>query len=591
MTKTRLQSTITIFLMTLLYGISFSQVPDGYEKGLSTISKEQLLNNLTFLSSDSLCGRSTGEEGNFIAAMFIAKKFKDYGLQPMFTSGQKNKKKEEKKKYVTEENDETEFLINSKNQSEYDEYFQKFVMKKSRLCTNNKLSVNNSYDDISLTKNFTYLNDFLIQFEVPKNINLNVPVVFAGYGIAQGVNGYNDYLDQNGKEIDVKNKIVLIFDGYPLIRDTASSFSKARKAYFTNPLRKAEVAAERGAVAIIVVNSLYTNDPPVSIKYSTLFDSFTRNIYSLPGLTNAKIPILYATKDVLDEIFKDSGKNYNDIFKRIEDSLKTCAFEFKNKKISVEINFESELLRTQNVIGYLPGTDPKLKDECIVIGAHFDHVGKGEYGSLSPENKGKIHNGADDNGSGTVGLIELAEAYSKNPPKRSILFIGFTAEELGLYGSRYYVYLQPVIPLNKTIAMLNLDMIGRNPTEYVYIGGAFYSSDLMKIVERANELVGFELFYNIGLLNKASDQAAFLRKEIPAAFFFAGDHEDYHTPSDDIEKINFDKLGKTTKLAYLTGWILGNENTKPTFNELSIDQRAVIVKESGERAKKYKNSK
>ncbi len=586
MTGTR----VTNILLSLIAfcSISLSQVPEGYEKGLSTISKEQLMNNISFLASDSLKGRFTGEQGNLIAAMFIAQKFKDYGLQPVFTSGKKAKKKEEKKKIISEENDETEVNLDLNNQSEYDEYFQKFTLKKSKLCNNNRFCVINSYDDISITKNFDYLNDFLIQYEVPKNINLSAPVVFAGYGIAKGEKGYNDYIDENGKEIDVKNKIVLMFDGHPGISDSASSFTKAHKPYYTNPLRKAEVAAEKGAAAIIVVNSLYKNDPPISIKYSNLIDSFSKDIFSLPGLPSAKIPIIYITKDVLDEIFKDAGKNYNEIMKTIEDSLKTFAFEIQNKKISFEINFESELIKTQNVIGYIPGSDPKLKNECVIIGAHFDHVGIGKYGTMDTKYRGQIHNGADDNASGTVGVIELAEAFSKNPPKRSLLFIGFTAEDVGIFGSRYYAYLQPVIPLEKTIAMLNLDMISRNSTDYIYIGGAFYSTDLMKMVERANKLVGFELLYNIGLLNKASDQAPFLRKEIPAAFFFAGDHEDYHTPNDDVDKINPDKLEKTTKLAYLSGWIVANENTKPTFNELSIEQRAVIVKESSERSKKFK---
>ncbi len=580
--------TVFLFSLIVLTGITFSQVPEGYEKGLSTISKEQLMNNISFLASDSLKGRFTGEQGNLIAAMFIAQKFKDYGLQPVFTSGKKAKKKEEKKKFISEDADESEININLNNQSEYDEYFQKFTLKKSKLCDNNKLSVVNSYNDISITKNFSYLNDFLVQYEVPKSTNMTLPLVFAGYGIAKGENGYNDYIGENGKEIDVKNKIVLIFDGHPRINDSASSFVKARKPYYTNPLRKAEVAAERGAVAIIVVNSLYKNDPPISIKYSNLIDSFSKDIFTLPGLSNAKIPIIYITKDVLDEIFKDAGKNYNTTMKTIEDSLKTCAFEIKNKKISLEINFESELIKTQNVIGYLPGSDPVLKNECVVIGAHFDHVGIGEYGTMDAKYRGQIHNGADDNASGTVGIIELAEAFSKNPPKKSLVFIGFSAEELGIFGSRYYAYLQPIIPLEKTVAMINLDMISRNSTEYVYVGGAFYSTDLMKMVERANKLVGFELLYNIGLLNKASDQAPFLRKEIPAAFFFAGDHEDYHTPNDDVDKINPDKLEKTTKLAYLSGWVVANEDTKPVFNELPIDQRAVIVKESSERSKKFK---
>jgi Zn-dependent M28 family amino/carboxypeptidase len=207
---------------------------------------------------------------------------------------------------------------------------------------------------------------------------------------------------------------------------------------------------------------------------------------------------------------------------------------------------------------------------------------------MRQEDKGKIHNGADDNASGTCGVIELAEAFSKSRPKRSIMFIAFTAEENGLIGSKYYVYEQPLKPLDKTIAMLNLDMISRNNEKLLWIGGAFYSDDLRMLAEKANKEVGFELFYNVGLLTNASDQAAFLRRKIPALFFFAGDHEDYHTPEDDIEKVNLNKIQKVCKLVYLTAEEISNREEKPVYESLTMEERSDLVKDSISRQKLYK---
>jgi Zn-dependent M28 family amino/carboxypeptidase len=207
---------------------------------------------------------------------------------------------------------------------------------------------------------------------------------------------------------------------------------------------------------------------------------------------------------------------------------------------------------------------------------------------MSQDNAGQVHNGADDNASGTAGIIELAEAFSKLRPKRSLLFTAFSAEENGLIGSRYYVYEQPLKPLDKTVAMLNLDMISRNNEKVLWIGGAFYSDDLRFVAEEANKETGFELLYNVGLLTNASDQAPFLRRKIPALFFFAGDHPDYHTPADDVDKISIDKIQSVCRLAFRTAEIIANRTERPVYKDLSMEERANLVKESINRQKKYK---
>jgi Zn-dependent M28 family amino/carboxypeptidase len=222
-------------------------------------------------------------------------------------------------------------------------------------------------------------------------------------------------------------------------------------------------------------------------------------------------------------------------------------------------------------MGFLEGTDKK--DEVVIISAHYDHVGTDE--------KGQIHNGADDDGSGTCALLELAEAYSKaktagNGPRRSILFLWVTGEEKGLLGSKYYTDINPIIPLEKTICDLNIDMIGRvdkkheTNENYVYlIGSDKLSSELHTISENVNkETINFELDYEFNDpkdLNRfyyRSDHYNFAKNKIPVIFYFTGVHEDYHKPGDDVEKILFSKYSKITQLVFATSWELANRNER-----------------------------
>lgn len=567
----------------LLCGITYAQIPAGHEKGLASITGKEIKENVTFLASDSLKGRPAGSKENLIAAMYIAEKFQQYGLTPLFP---KKKYAPKKKAELTTDDDNSENVtFNVEDESKYDPYLQKFNLKKFKLSENNSLSIINNNKVGNTEKKYKYKQDFLIQYKTSDDISLNAPIVFAGYGIDKGENGYNDFVDAKNKPIDIKDKIVVIVDGFPRERDTASAFSKSRNSLYRSARRKADIAHENGAAAVFVISSPFKTDVPLNYLYGSAFE---KESYVLPETEKKGTPIIYLRSNVVKDLFRGTGKSLTELLEATDKTLKPCAFEIPDKKVSLAINFDSEILNTQNVVAFLEGTDPKLKDEILVVGAHYDHIGLGYYGAGDSKNKGKIHNGADDNASGVSGLIEIAEAFSKNPPKRSVLFIAFTAEENGLHGSRFYVNEQPLKPLNKTIAMINMDMIGRNETSMLSVGGAFYSQDFIKMVEEANKPVGFELFYNMGLLSMASDQAHFLRKNIPALFFFSGMHDDYHMPTDKVEKLNIEKVEKASKLGYLTGWIVTNSSTKPTYHNASMEERAQIVRESMERQKKHK---
>ncbi|MGE5411441.1 MAG: M20/M25/M40 family metallo-hydrolase [Clostridiales bacterium] len=574
----------SLMVVLCLFGISLSaQIPQGYEKGLSTISKKELYESLSYLASDSLKGRPTGSPENLAAAKFIAEKFQSYGLKPLFQSARKVQKKES--------DDESKSDIQTESQSGLDLYFQKFNLEQSKINDNCTLSLIDKNGDNSITRSYSFKNDFLVQSFGSQCISAEAQIVFVGYGIDKGENGYSDYTDAQGKAIDVKNKIVVLLEGFPQERDPKSIFSKAKNPLYINPMRKIDLAFEKGAIAVLIVNSPFKNDPPVNIKYEKAIHNFERDNFSIPDLNKNEIPAFYVNNNVVDDILSGSNKNVKKICEEIDKTLKPASFTMQNKTLKFQVNYDVQFLKTQNVLGLVEGTDPVLKNEFIVIGAHYDHVGLGYHGAMFKKDIGRIFNGADDNASGTSGLIEIAEAFAKSPAKRSILFIAFTVEENAMMGSRYYVKDQPLLPLDKTVAMFNLDMVGRNDTDELYVGGAFYSSDLIKIAQRANEKVGFELFFNTGILTMGSDQAFFIRKEIPSLFFFSGMHDDYHTPEDKIEKINFDKTEKVAKLAFLSAWITANENEKPKYKEATVEERSEIVKESLNRHNEFISNK
>ncbi len=243
---------------------------------------------------------------------------------------------------------------------------------------------------------------------------------------------------------------------------------------------------------------------------------------------------------------------------------------------SIQLNISEQQLQSSNVLAFIPGSDPILSKEIVVITAHYDHIGI---------DNGVVYNGADDDGTGTVALIELAQAFMEaqragKGPRRSILIMPVSGEEKGLLGSQYYTN-HPIIPLNQTIADLNIDMIGRDdiahPTksDYVYIiGSNMLSDDLHNANEKANkDYVNIELDYKFNTKDDPnqfyyrSDHYNFAKNSIPSIFYFSGVHEDYHQPTDDIEKINFDKVEKVTKLVFYTAWNLANETKRPILKE------------------------
>jgi hypothetical protein len=294
-----------------------------------------------------------------------------------------------------------------------------------------------------------------------------------------------------------------------------------------------------------------------------------------------KAALLLVTTALADGLLKSSGKTFDDW----KDMAINSQFIAQNIKADVNISYhnDSKDVKAVDVLGYLPGSDPKLKDEVLVISAHYDHIGMLKEGTPGD----RINNGADDDGSGTTGIMEIARAFSKakkdgNGPRRSILFLGNVGEEKGLLGSEYYTD-HPVFPLSNTITDLNIDMIGRvgfdyigkpDSANYVYvIGSSMLSSDLHKANEKANTLyTHLDLDYKYDDPNDPnrfyyrSDHYNFAKHGVPIIFYFNGVHADYHGVGDEVSKINFSLLAKRTQLVFYTAWDLANADNRPVVD-------------------------
>ena len=287
------------------------------------------------------------------------------------------------------------------------------------------------------------------------------------------------------------------------------------------------------------------------------------------------IPLFLVRSSVSDSIFATAGKNPGNIQNVIDSKCAPVSFDIQGLRVEGKtVLSERRRGNSYNVAGLLEGSDPTLKAETIVFSGHFDHNGAGPAG---------IYHGADDNGSGTVGVVNLARAFAANPvkPRRSLLFIVFAAEERGLLGSYYYVS-HPLRPLATTRAQINFDMIGRNeaadprviteisPDTSNQLGliGTDYSPDYRETVERQNKTVGLDLTYKwdldaYNMILFRSDQYPFLLHDVPAVWWFTGFHPDYHQVTDTVEKINFEKMAKILKLAYLSGFEFADEQGTP----------------------------
>ncbi len=473
------------------------------------IDQNDIYKHLSFLASDELKGRGTGTPEIDIAAEYIAKYFKSLSLTPKGSSG----------------------------------YFQNF-----KVTTDLELLKNNS---LLIT-----INNDPIQFELKKdfqptgfsaNGTVEGDLVFVGYGIEAEDLGYSDYAN-----IDVKDKIALIMRYSPEGDKPDTKFGFKVQSNF-----KVSVAKNKGAKGVI----LFTG--PNTVKNDKLI-----SLIPDPAAMNAGIPVVSISTEKANEIFEKIGKKLLDIQKEIDSTQSPKTIELENVKAKLQVNLKPIIKNARNVIAFLEGNDPVLKKEIVVLGAHYDHLGMGGRGSLASSKEPQIHNGADDNASGTSGLLELAEYFAskRNELKRSILFIAFSGEELGLLGSKFFVD-NPTVPLENIVAMINMDMIGRLNENKLTIYGTGTSPKWKPLLNELNSDSTFKYNFIDGGFGP-SDHSSFYSKNIPVLFFFTGTHQDYHKPSDDYDKINYSGMEMVLNLVSKVIYDLTTNTEKIEFTKV-----------------------
>lgn len=386
-----------------------------------------------------------------------------------------------------------------------------------------------------------------IPFNFSASGKVSGELVFAGYGITAPEYNYDDY-----SGIDVKGKIVLVLAHEPQEYDEKSVFSGKVYTDHAQYYSKAANARAHGAKAVLLVSDRLNHD-----SETERLEPFGRT----SGPANAGIPFVAVREEVVNAWFSAAGKSIRDVEKQIDADLQPRSFALDKVEVHENIDVERAVKTVQNVTAYLAGETP----EYVIIGAHYDHLGLGEQYSMAPSLAGTVHPGADDNASGTAGVLELARRFAAGPkPKRGILFITFAGEELGLLGSGYYAN-HPEMPLDNAVAMINLDMIGRPREGKLYIGGVGTGSTLRSDLEEiAGHFPALKPDYSDAGYG-SSDHTSFTAKQVPVLFFFSGLHGDYHKPSDTWDKIDAPGAVQVLQLVSEVTERLLTEPARPVF--------------------------
>ena len=388
----------------------------------------------------------------------------------------------------------------------------------------------------------------------------NVPVAFAGYGITAKDEGlkldYDDYAD-----LDAQGKAVLIIRREPQLDQEDSPFGGKETTSYATFRHKLRNAADHGAVAVLLVN----DKSGLKGGEDALLD------FLAAGSDAVGIPMLMITRELADQILEAGGApKLEELEAQIDRDLRPRSRVLEGLSLTAEVAIAREPVKVKNVIGVLEGAGPRA-DETIVVGAHYDHLGYGGAGSLAFGSRA-IHNGADDNASGTAMVLELARRLARRPDPlpRRIVFIAFSGEERGLLGSKHYVN-HPLCPLEQTVAMVNFDMVGRLNSENavtIFGAGTIPGLDSLVAALAASQGLKPKLIEGTQAEFNASDHASFYYKDIPVLFVFTGTHPDYHRPSDDTERINFEGMTRIADFGELLLLDLARRPKRPEFAKL-----------------------
>jgi hypothetical protein len=519
-----MRSGIVWLAVVLIFHVNQAYAQHPAEKYAAGITAEELREHLTIIAADEFEGRETGKPGQLKAAEFLLEYYRTLGI-PGGNQGS---------------------------------YLQEFPLKQERIIE--------SFLDLEGAQ-YKFIDDFYFFTGNKESDLLLNDVVFVGYGIDD--NKYSDY----SSKMSVQGKVVICLSGEPRSKDGTFLLSGDKESgeWSNDPGMKIDAAEARGARALIIVQQDYDRfiprvrfwleSPRLSLDYPEGMEEVNENA----------LPFFFVSPRVGDAIVQKLFKKNLSVLAEKWNKNGKAAVKAGTLSGKVAVRISADRMVSHNVIALIEGTDEQLRDEVVVISAHYDHVGV---------INGEIHNGADDDGSGTVTAMELAEALldAKQAgvgPRRSVMILHVSGEEKGLLGSEWYTEF-PTHPLEGTVCNLNIDMIGRVDEEhadnenYVYlIGSDKLSTQLHRISEESNAThTQLELDYTFNDPNDPnrfyyrSDHYNFARRNIPVIFYFSGVHEDYHRPGDDAEKIRYEKMARIGRLIFHTAWEVANRDER-----------------------------
>jgi hypothetical protein len=489
-----------IFIAVLMTACG-EEPEDAETTAAASITVPELRDHMYYLASDELEGRMPGETGYDVAAQYCASQFRQAGLVPLCLDADGNKTYLQQVRIITK---------------------TRRGDSKLRIKTDENLQSLRCGDDF-----------FFRSPGVSEEIELSGTLVFVGYGVHEPDHGWDDY-----SGIDVEGKWVVYMFGDPdkegvsvLPEDLAKSYSSGIEGF----LKKGMTAFEAGALGVIIVNN------QERFRMWDILKHATRKQCSLPGhdpLLQCPCVEVMINEEPLNRLFQD--RPYNPLTQKGEYG----SFAMENVTLSLDARETVKEIRSANVVAMVEGTDPRIRDEYITVGAHLDHVGR---------NGGEIFNGADDDASGCVAVLEVAEAVALDPPGHSVIFVLYTGEELRFMGSQHFV-LNPPVPLENIRANINLDMVGRSDgaaRELATNVGGEKASVLREIISDVNQrMIHLRLDYAYDQYFMMSDHVSFYLSGIPVVFFHNGDHADLHKATDDADKIDYDFLKKVSQLTY-----------------------------------------
>ena len=519
-----------VFISMILFAMPLS----AQKKGLESISKHDLRTHMKFLASDELEGRDTGEPGLQIAARYLAVQAEQLGLKAMDADA---------------------------------DFMQPYIIEE-KAYDREKSKVFITVGDTLVTENSQAF--YILPAPAGDESIIEGEVVFVGYGINAEEHGYNDF-----EEVDIHDKVILMMNRAPMNEEgTQAQFDNSKWSGMQNFQHKMQYIYAQQPKAVLMVmdpksgmNSIEDINPAVA-KYLSLSRGLKADEETIEDYGNAPGMVLIH-RSVADQLLASAGKSLKDLQREIDSKLAPRSFALEGVTVKVELFMETKDLELYNIFGLIEGSDPALKDELVIYTAHYDHLGT--------DGEGGVFNGADDNASGTVALIEIAEAFMKEKkrPKRSVGILWVSAEEIGLFGSEYFSE-HPLVAHENIAAAINLDMVGRTKVaadeqssrsgltiqggDSVKVIGGLQSKVLMEINKRSLAEAGLVGNYQYNKLTDPnryfyrSDHVNFARKDIPVLFYSTGTHRDYHLVSDVEESIDYNKFLKMARFCYRAGF-------------------------------------